>query len=274
MSAQTMPPIIYGTAWKKESTTGLVLAAFNAGFRGFDTACQPKHYAEPLVGEALRTLHEQGIGRGDYYLQTKFTPVLSQDPNRIPYDPDASIAEQVHQSFACSQQNLYTDYVDGLLLHTPLEQYAQTLTAWHAMEQIHQQGGARQLGISNCYQLDTLKTLYADAEVKPTILQNRFVQETGYDAEIRAWCCEHNITYQSFWTLTANPHILHHPTMASLTQQHNATPEQILFCYLWKIGIVPLTGTQSKQHMQQDLACFDINLSATETHALAALFSH
>ena len=39
-------PIIYGTAWKKERTAELVVAAVLAGFRGIDTACQPKHYQE------------------------------------------------------------------------------------------------------------------------------------------------------------------------------------------------------------------------------------
>ena len=39
-----MPRLIYGTAWKKEATTQLVLRAVLLGFRGIDTACQPKHY--------------------------------------------------------------------------------------------------------------------------------------------------------------------------------------------------------------------------------------
>ena len=42
-----MPRLIYGTAWKKEATTPLVVTAVLAGFRGIDTACQPKHYHEP-----------------------------------------------------------------------------------------------------------------------------------------------------------------------------------------------------------------------------------
>ena len=48
-----MPRIIYGTAWKKERTADLVVKAIQAGFRGIDTACQPKHYNEPLIGAAL-----------------------------------------------------------------------------------------------------------------------------------------------------------------------------------------------------------------------------
>jgi hypothetical protein len=39
-----MPRLIYGTAWKKEATTQLVIKAVLNGFRGIDTACQPKHY--------------------------------------------------------------------------------------------------------------------------------------------------------------------------------------------------------------------------------------
>lgn len=39
-----MPRLIYGTAWKKEATTKLVIQAVLNGFRGIDTACQPKHY--------------------------------------------------------------------------------------------------------------------------------------------------------------------------------------------------------------------------------------
>jgi diketogulonate reductase-like aldo/keto reductase len=39
-----MPRLIYGTAWKKEATTQLVIKAILNGFRGIDTACQPKHY--------------------------------------------------------------------------------------------------------------------------------------------------------------------------------------------------------------------------------------
>ena len=49
-----MPRMIYGTAWKKERTAGLVVKALQAGFRGIDTAGQPKHYDEALVGVGLR----------------------------------------------------------------------------------------------------------------------------------------------------------------------------------------------------------------------------
>lgn len=80
-----MPRIIYGTAWKKDRTADLVEKAILAGFRGIDTACQPKHYNEPLVGAALQRLKDHGIKREVLFLQTKFTPLSGQDPKQVPY---------------------------------------------------------------------------------------------------------------------------------------------------------------------------------------------
>jgi hypothetical protein len=47
--------IIYGTAWKKSATAELVSLAIRSGFRGIDTACQPKHYDEPAVFKIAST---------------------------------------------------------------------------------------------------------------------------------------------------------------------------------------------------------------------------
>ncbi|MGR9051636.1 MAG: aldo/keto reductase, partial [Gammaproteobacteria bacterium] len=87
-----LPKIIYGTAWKQERTANLTETAVLAGFRGIDTACQPKHYDEAGAGAALQRLKRRGIERSDLYLQTKFTPLSGHDPLRIPYDREAPVA--------------------------------------------------------------------------------------------------------------------------------------------------------------------------------------
>ncbi|MBI3560108.1 MAG: aldo/keto reductase [Gammaproteobacteria bacterium] len=266
-----MPCFIYGTAWKKARTADLVVQALLAGFKGIDTAGQPKHYDETLVGVGLQRAKQQGIPRETLYLQTKFTSPSGQDPNHIPYDKTAPIQEQVAQSFAKSQQNLQTDYVDGLILHSPFATHAQTLQAWRALETIQRAGGARQLGISNCYNLNVLQALYTDAKIKPAIVQNRFYKDTGYDVALRHWCTEYGIIYQSFWTLTANPHILNSETVRNLAAHHHQTPAKIFFRYLHQVGIVPLTGTKSEQHMQEDLAIFDFSLTGDEVIKLSLL---
>ena len=255
-----MPRIIYGTAWKKDRTGDLVVKAIQTGFRGIDTACQPKHYNEALVGTALQRLKSHGIEREELFLQTKFTPLSGQDPRQMPYDMNAPVEFQVAQSFEASKKNLQTEYVDSLVLHSPMAPHALLMKAWNAMEKIQKTGGARQLGISNCYDTEVIRSLYADANVKPAVVQNRFYQETGYDADLRHWCSNHGVIYQSFWTLTANPQILASNTVRSIAQKYKKTEAQIFFRYLSQSGIVPLTGTSSEQHMREDLSIFDFEL--------------
>lgn len=59
-SKQAIPAFLYGTAWKKEKTADLVYQALCSGFRGVDTAAQPKHYREDLVGDGIRRALSEG----------------------------------------------------------------------------------------------------------------------------------------------------------------------------------------------------------------------
>lgn len=75
-----MPRMLYGTAWKAERTADLVATALRAGFRGIDTACQPKHYQEKGVGDAIAAVAEAKdvsppVTREGLFLQTKYTPI-------------------------------------------------------------------------------------------------------------------------------------------------------------------------------------------------------
>jgi diketogulonate reductase-like aldo/keto reductase len=109
------------------------------------------------------------------------------------------------------------------------------------------------------------------ARVKPAALQNRFHSKTGYDRELRAFTSHHGIRYQSFWTLTANPNVLAHASVQALAERHQRTPAQVFFRYLTQIGITPLTGTSSTEHMQQDLAISEFTLQPDELAAINQL---
>ena len=266
-----IPRIIYGTAWKKDRTAALVEQAIGLGFRGIDTACQPKHYNEAGVGDGVAASLHRGLDRSELYLQSKFTSLSGQDPMQVPYDSSADLSEQVAQSFQTSLKNLQTPYLDCLVLHSPLANLQHTLEVWQAMERIFHSGGAKQLGVSNCYDPQQFERLYRNAAIKPTVVQNRFYAETGYDRAIRDFCREHRIIYQSFWTLTANPHVLAHVTLQNLAAKYRRSAAQLFFRYLSQIGIIPLTGTTSENHMREDLAIFDFELTADDCDAVGKL---
>jgi diketogulonate reductase-like aldo/keto reductase len=266
------PKIIYGTAWKRADTERLVKLAIHEGFRGIDTACQPKHYDEAGVGAGVAASLHSDLGRSDLYLQTKFTSISGQDPHRIPYDPKASLESQVAQSVSASLANLKTDYLDCLILHSPMPTAEQTRIVWRAFESLVDAGTVRQLGISNCYDLSALEDLHRRSRVKPAVIQNRFYADTGYDREIRAFCTHTQIVYQSFWTLSANPHVLAHLTIAAVAAAHKRTAPEVLFRYLTQNGVVPLTGTWSVTHMREDLSIFEFELSNAERRAVEEIF--
>jgi diketogulonate reductase-like aldo/keto reductase len=266
-----MPKLIYGTAWKKDRTAKLVEQAIDLGFRGIDTACQPKHYFEAGVGKGISACLNRGLDRPELYLQSKFTPLNGQDPLQVPYNPKASLGEQVAQSVEVSLNNLQTDYLDCLVLHSPLANHQQTLEVWQAMAKIFHSGKAKQLGISNCYNLMTFEDLYLSAEVKPAVIQNRFYADTQYDRSIRDFCKQQGIIYQSFWTLTANPKVLASQPIQTLATKHLHSAAQVFFRYLTQIGVVPLTGTTSTTHMLEDLDIFNFELTIDDCKAIEKL---
>lgn len=204
-SIDAIPRIFYGTAWKKEKTAGLVVDALASGFTAIDTACQPKHYSESGVGDGIKIAVDKGfVSRKDLFIQTKFTPFPGQDPNRLPYDRDAPLIEQIKQSFSVSLNNLHVDYIDSVVLHSPLDTLELTMEAWRQLEIFHGEGRIKYLGISNIYNVEHLQYIYEHSVIKPTFVQNRFYKRSGFDNEIREFCNTHGMKYQGFWTLTAN----------------------------------------------------------------------
>ncbi len=219
----------------------------------------------PALGEAATT------SSGSLYLQTKFTPLSGQDPARLPYDAAAPLDQQVKQSFAASQRNLGREHIDALLLHSPLRDRVGQRAVWGAMEALVDSGRVGHIGISNCYDLAELQRLCREARIKPSIVQNRFYAETGYDKAIRAFCREHGMIYQGFWTLSANPHLLRDATLLGLAAAYARTPAQILFRYLLQRDVVPLTGTTSALHLRESLDVLAFELDAPDAAAVDAL---
>lgn len=267
-----LPSFMYGTAWKKEATTGLVQRAVAAGFRAIDTANQLIHYQEALVGEALLALAKQGIGRDQLFLQTKFTPVNGQD-HRTPYDAKADLTTQVRQSFDSSLVHLHTDYLDSYVLHGPYQRYglgAEDWEVWAAIEGLYAAGKTRMIGVSNV-SAEQLARLCERATHKPMVVQNRCYAALGWDREVRELCRAHRIVYQGFSLLTANREVLIEPDVRAIAQRLGAGVAQVIFRFALQIGMLPLTGTTDPQHMKDDLQAEQLTLTSAEVQTIETI---
>ncbi len=268
-----VPSFVYGTAWKEDQTKRLTLQALDAGFRAIDTANQRKHYHEAGVGEALAQVFSSGlVTREELFLQTKFTSVDGQD-HRLPYDAAADPATQVAQSFASSLMHLGVATIDSYVLHGPTARRGLSpydWAVWGAMEALQRAGKTRFLGISNV-SIDQLELLLSRAEVRPTFVQNRCYAKSGWDRQVRALCQKHEIVYQGFSLLTANRTELARDEVAQIAARHKKTVAQVVFAFALRVGMQPLTGSKSAQHLNEDLQSCDVELSESEVELLSRL---
>jgi diketogulonate reductase-like aldo/keto reductase len=267
-----IPSFMYGTAWKKEATAALVQLAVATGFRAIDTANQLIHYEEALVGEALLAVDKKGIKRDTLFLQTKFTPLGGQD-HRTPYDPSADVTTQVRQSFTSSLRHLQTDHVDSYVLHAPYSRRGlgdADWEVWGAMEDLYQSGKTKMIGISNVTAGQLLQ-LCENANVKPMVVQNRCFAVLGWDKQVREICHDHGVIYQGFSLLTANREVLADSETRIIARRLGASPAQVIFRFAMQIGMLPLTGTTSQQHMREDLEAEQLTLSAEEIERIETI---
>jgi diketogulonate reductase-like aldo/keto reductase len=270
LDAAPTPHLLYGTAWKEERTESLTALALSQGFRGIDTANQRKHYYEAAVGAAVTAAIARGaVARAELFLQSKFTFQSGQD-HRLPYDPAASVATQVQQSFRSSLEHFSTDYLDSFVLHGPSSRDGlknDDVEAWRALEALAQSGRVRFIGVSN-FNLAQLEELLKLSRLPPRFLQNRCYARTGWDRAVRRVCEEHGVVYQGFSLLTANREELARREVKELASRRGVTVSQLVFAFATELGMLPLTGTSSADHMQQDLAALQLSLEPSEVRLL------
>ncbi|KAL6810758.1 NADP-dependent oxidoreductase domain-containing protein [Trichoderma sp. SZMC 28013] len=247
-----IPLLLYGTAWKEESTAHLTETAVLKGFTCIDTANYPTAYDEKLTGDGIAAALRSGIKRSNLFIQTKFTPVWAHDPNKMPFNPHQNIEGQITESVRQSLEHLQVDYLDSLLLHVPFENDSDNLVAWKVLETFvpHK---IRSLGVSN-FKLPQLEELYANATVKPVIVQNRFYKETGFDIDLREFCAERGITYQAYWMLRHNPEILGSDLLKSVAVKLDVEKELAFYVLILGLGGTQvLDGTTNPERMAEDL---------------------
>merc|ERR1711879_218930 len=127
---------------------------------------------------------------------------------------------------------------------------------------------------------EQLRRVHADAVVKPVVVQQRFYSKTRFEREMRAWCATSGVHFQSFWMLTANSKkgragrdAISSRTVCKLSTKYNVTPEVLFFRFVMGLGIVPLTGTSSYEHMREDLGARRVQISLEDAEEIDAVLS-
>ncbi|KIP10201.1 hypothetical protein PHLGIDRAFT_101545 [Phlebiopsis gigantea 11061_1 CR5-6] len=235
-----MPTIAYGTGskWKGHDVTAYVEQAIELGFSHLDTA---QYYGtEQFVGAAIK---ESGLSRSELFITTKYSGLKT---------PEESIDD--------SLSKLGVDAVDLYLIHNPKLQKNISQT-WSEFEGFKKDGKAKSIGISN-FDLQQLQDLLKSATVVPAVNQI-FFNPYNY-AEHKALLelsAQHGIVteaYSSLAPITRYPGGPVDKPVNAAAKRLGATPTQVILAWVRSKGVVIVTTSSTKEHMQEYLEVADL----------------
>jgi len=141
---------------------------------------------------------------------------------------------------------------------------------WAAIEAQYQAGKTRMIGISNVTP-GQLAELCDKAAHRPMVVQNRCYAALGWDREVREICRAQDIVYQGFSLLTANREVLASPEVRAIAQRVGTGIAPVIFRFAMQVGMLPLTGTTSRQHMKDDLLAESFTLTSEEVRQIETI---
>ena len=231
-------------------TRAAVRWALEAGYRHIDTAAA--YGNEEDVGEAIRT---SGIARGEVFVTTK---LWNQD-----HGYDAAL-----RAFDRSLESLGIDFVDLYLIHWPVADLRRE--SWRALEQIHADGRARAIGVSN-YMVRHLDELLAHAHSPPAVNQielHPFIFRTR--EEVVALCRRHGIAIEAYSPLTKGRR-MGDPVLRRVADAHGRSVAQVLIRYDLQKDTIVLPKSAHRDRIRENAQVFDFTLTAEEMALLDGL---
>lgn len=233
--------------WRVEAgeTTDLVRAALDVGYRHFDTAALYENERE--LGQALS---ESGIAREDVYVTTKVW-------NDRQGDAPASLAE--------SLERLGTDYVDLFLIHWPCPANDRYLETWQQLIELHQQGLARSIGVSN-FLPEHLRRLITETGVTPSVNQVE-LHPTFSQPDLLAVHDELNIATQA-WRPLGKGEDLSAAPIVQIADRLGRTPAQVAIRWHLQQDRIVFPKTAQVARLAENFDVFDFELSADDLAAI------
>nr|GAT49305.1 aldo-keto reductase [Mycena chlorophos] len=237
-----IPTIAFGTGSvnKGHDVTQISSWALEAGFDHLDTA--QYYQTEATLGKAI---YESGLPRSELYITSKYG------------------FGDVKEAFNASLNNLKTTYLDLYLIHNPRSiPPSEIPTVWTQLEALKDAGLTRSIGVSN-FDLAQLQDLVKTAtKYKPAVNQIQFhPYNYAQNKALLEFAAEHGIVVEAYSPLAPITQYPGGPVDAPLkaaAERLGITPTQVLFLWAKAKGVVIVTTSSSKQHMEEYLAVGDL----------------
>jgi len=289
-TGQKMPLVGFGL-WKvtKSSCADTVYEAIKAGYRLFDGAGD--YGNEKEAGEGVkRALSDGLVKREDLFITSKLWNTFH--------------AHDHVKALANKQLGLWgIDYFDLFLVHFPLSlQYVDPAhryppewfddegkvrlqntpiqETWTAMEELVDEGLAKNIGISN-FSSSIIQDLLRYARIEPQVLQ---VELHPYLTQVALVNYANTIglaitAYSSFGPQgyvelgmdRGQASLMTHSTVTEIASKHGKTPAQTLLRWATQRGIAVVPKSNSAKRLAENLECNSFDLTENEINTISAL---
>lgn len=246
-----IPIIGFGTwAVRGLSAVDTVLTALKAGYLHIDTASI--YGNEDEVGQAVR---QSGIPREEIFITSKVWN------NNHGYDRTLRACD-------ASLKRLGTDYVDLYLIHWP--DGGKLQKTWQALEQLHNDGKARAIGVSN-YHPKHLEPMLDYANLLPALNQIE-LHPWNYQRQHPTidFCHRHNIVVQAYSPINQGRR-LDHPTLQKLAQKYARSPAQIILRWDVQHRFITIPKSSTPERIHSNIDIFDFELSEEDMVAIDSI---
>jgi 2,5-diketo-D-gluconate reductase A len=230
----------------------IVLDALEVGYRHIDTAMIYRN--EAAVGRAIAS---SGIPRDELFVTTKL------------WNSDQG-SQATSQALATSLELLGLDYVDLYLIHWPAPLRDEYVASWLVLEELHQQGLAKAIGVSN-FEPEHLERVLGEGSVVPAINQVE-LHPAFQQRKLRSFQEPLGIITEAWGPLGQGKYELSElPGLTDIADAHGKSIQQIVVRWHLQEGVVVFPKTVRKERMVENLSVFDFELSSEEMTTLAAM---
>jgi diketogulonate reductase-like aldo/keto reductase len=167
---------------------------------------------------------------------------------------------------SASLEQLGTDYVDLWLIHWPPDGGPRA-DMWEAFIEARREGLARSIGVSN-YSTAQIDALVEATGVTPALDQIPWAPSL-YDPARAGELDERDVVLEGYSPLKRSS--LADPVVVEIARAHGATAAQVVLRWHIEHGVVAIPKSASPERQAENLAAYDLSLSAEEVERLDGL---
>src|SRR5512132_3673055 len=250
-------PGILGPPSDHDGALAVLRRAVELGVNLIDTAdSYGPHVSEELIAEALYPYPQ------DLLIATK-GGLTRTGPG--PWPPDGS-PEHLREACEGSLRRLRLERIELYQLHRPDPKvpYEESVGA---LKQLQDEGKILHIGVSNA-SVDQLETARGIAEV--VSVQNRFNVTDRSSNDVLERCEELGIAFFPWAPLAAGELAGPGGPVDEIAERHGATAGQVALAWLLRRSpvMLPIAGTSSVAHLEENIAAATLELSDEEVAAL------